>query len=432
MSRFLAAGLLAALMALARWFNLGDLTSLEHQATVSLGFILIIGYLVGHLVIPLRLPRITGYILAGILCGPFVSGFLTGPVVAKLQLIDDLALTLIAFTAGGELKVGALRSRARSILGITLLQTLIVFSGLAALAWVLLPRVDFLTGLTRVQLVGASLVVGLIGVANSPATVVALINEYRSKGVFTQTVLGVTVVKDVLVLVLITVLLPLIWVLSSPGESVDPGFVRELAWTVGGSLIGGVLVGLLVTGYMRGIGAVLPLFIVGASLLISQFARAFHLEALLLCMVAGFVVENATRYGERFIHAIERSSLPVYVVFFAIGGASLDLGALRTAWLVTVILALTRIALTWGATAWGETISRGGSDTVRRLGWTGFVAQAGVTLGIASIVARTFPDWGPAIRTIALALIAFNQLLGPVAFRYALLKSGEGGLGTRL
>ncbi len=426
MSRFLAALLLAGLMALARWGPLETVIGLGQRSTVSLGFILIFGYLAGHVARQIYLPRITGYIVAGILCGPFVGGLLTQPVVKSLQLIDDLALALIAFTAGGELRVETLRPRLRSILNITGLQTGVVFLGMAALVFVASPLVPFLRGSPPATVAAVACVFGLFGVANSPATAVAIINEYRARGPFTDTVLGVTVLKDVVVLVLITLLLPFIRLLAVPGASLDVHFIGDLAWEVGGSLAGGLVLGFLVTQYMRGVGAVLPLFIAGTAILVTQVARQFHLEALLLCMVAGFVIQNATRYGHRFIHAIERSSLPVYVVFFAIGGASLDLGAVRTAWAITTVLVVLRVGLIALSTWWGERAAGGGNRDVKQLGWLGFLAQAGVTLGLASIVARKFPEWGSDVKMIALALIAVNQLLGPVGFRIALIRSGEG------
>jgi Kef-type K+ transport system membrane component KefB len=428
-SRLYAALLLVALMALARWNPLLGLTELGHQATVSLGFVLVFGYLAGHLARTVRLPRITGYILAGILCGPYLGGFLTQPVVKGLQLIDDLALALIAFTAGGELRLESIRPRLRSILAVTGMQTGVVFAGMVAAILVMAGALPFLSGKPFLSVLAVAFLFGLFGVANSPATAVAIINEYRSRGHFTDTVLGVTVLKDVVVLVLITLILPLIRVMVVPAASFDVHFIRDLAWEVGGSLVGGVLLGLLVTLYMRGVRAVLPLFIVGVSILVSQVARQFHLEALLLCMVAGFVIENATSYGDRFIQAIERSALPVYVVFFAIGGASLDLGAVRTTWLVTLVLVVWRAVLILGSTAWGERLSGGKNFQVMRLGWLGFLAQAGVTLGLASIVARKFPDWGPEVKMIALALIAVNQIVGPVGFRFAILRSGEARAG---
>ncbi len=425
MTRWVAAALLLGLMALARWAPLLELTEIGRQATVSLGFILIFGFLAGHLARRFKLPRITGYIVAGILCGPFAGGFLTQEVVKRLQLIDDLALALIAFTAGGELRLAAIRPRFRSIGSITLFQTGILFVGMAVGVVALHPFVPFLAHAPLPVILAAATVFGLIGMANSPATTVALINEYRAQGPFTDTVLGVTVLKDVVVLVLITLLLPFVRLLAAPGGAFDPAFIGDLAWEVGGSLLGGVVLGILVTLYMRGVGAVLPLFIVGVSILVSQVAHRFHLEALLLCMVAGFVIQNATSLGDRFIQAIERSALPVYVVFFAIGGASLNLGAVTRTWFVTLVLMVLRVVLIRVSTGWGERAARGGNDSVRDLGWLGFLAQAGVTLGLASIVARKFPDWGPEVKTIALALIAVNQLVGPVAFRHALLRSGE-------
>ena len=424
MNRLIAVLLLAALMAAARWAPIQELIQVGHRATVSLGFILVFGYLVGHYSRVLGLPGITGYILAGILCGPFVGRFLTPPVVSELQLIDDLALALIAFTAGGELRIKSLLPRIRSIVGITVSQTAICFLGLAGTVVLLYRWVPALAD-HPIPVYAAALVFGLFGVATSPATSVAIIAETRARGPFTDTVLGVVILKDVLVLVLITLILPFVQILASPGTALDLHLVSDLAWEVGGSLLGGVVLGFLVTFYMRGVGAVLPCFIVGTSILVVQAARQLHLEPLLLCMVAGFVIENATSLGDRFIAAIERSVLPVYVVFFAIGGASLDLGALRTTWVLALTLTLVRVFLLTASTALGEKAARVRHRGIERRGWMGFIAQAGVTLGLVSIVSRKFPGWGDEVKTIGLAMIALNQLLGPIAFRWALLRSGE-------
>jgi Kef-type K+ transport system membrane component KefB len=422
-NRILSALVLVGLMALARWVPIAELTSLGDQATVSLGFILVFGFLTGHFVKPLGMPGITGYILAGILCGPFVARLLTTSVVEELQLIDDLALALIAFTAGGELKIKTLRPRLASILAINASQTLLLMLGLGGGAVLLQLVFPFVP---TVPLVSLALVFGVLGVANSPATAVAVIQESRAKGPLTDTVLGVTVLKDVVILILISLLIPLLETIVHPGLELDVHFMGELLTAVGGSLVGGVILGALVTLYIRGVGAVLPLFIVGVAILVTQASRQLHLEPLLLCMVAGFVIENATRQGDRFIQAIERSALPVYVVFFAIGGASLDLSAVRETGVVALVLVSLRLVLLLGSTRLAEAFT-GKNVAVARWGWMGFVAQAGVTLGLASIIARRFPDWGGEVRSIALAMIALNQLLGPVAFRWALVRSGEAG-----
>lgn len=425
MNRALAVVVLAGLMAVARWTPIPELITFTHQATMSLGFILIFGFLAGHFSKELGLPGITGYILAGILCGPYVGRFLTPAIVGELQVIDDLALALIAFSAGGELRIQNLRPRIRNILVISALQVVIVFTGMAALTFALAlggPLTDH-----PVPVLAVAIVFGLFGVANSPDTAVALINETRSAGVFTDTILGGTVVKDVVVLILITALLPFIRALTTPGVEFDPGFVGDLALELGGSLIGGAILGALVTFYMRGVGAVLPLFIVGIAILASQVSRHFQLEPLLLCIVAGFIIENATSMGRRFMDAIARSSLPVYAVFFAIGGASFDLDAVRSMWFVALVFVVARAGLIAASTAAGETLAGGGSNPVKRWAWMGFIPQAGVTLGLASIVARKFPDWGPEVKTIALAMIAMNAIVGPVAFRWALIRSGEAG-----
>jgi hypothetical protein len=96
-------------------------------------------------------------------------------------------------------------------------------------------------------------------------------------------------------------------------------------------------------------------------------------------------------------------------------------------WFVALVFVAARAGLIAASTAAGEALAGKASGAVKRWAWMGFLPQAGVTLGLASIVARKFPDWGPEVKTIALAMIAMNQIVGPVAFRWALLRSGEAG-----
>ncbi|MCJ7629674.1 MAG: hypothetical protein MUO50_14960, partial [Longimicrobiales bacterium] len=124
------------------------------------------------------------------------------------------------------------------------------------------------------------------------------------------------------------------------------------------------------------------------------------------------------------LHALEANSLPVYALFFAVAGADLDVTVLRTAWMIATAIIVTRILALWLSTYLAARIV-GEPTVIRRYAWMGFLAQAGVTLGIANMVRDNFPGWGGPVATIIIAMIAVNQLIGPPAFRWALLKAGE-------
>src|ERR1700722_560876 len=165
---------------------------------------------------------------------------------------------------------------------------------------------------------------------------------------------------------------------------------------------------------------VLPLLGFGVSTALDYL----HFDSLLTFMDAGFIVRNMSQQGHRFIKYIEQTGTIVYVVFFAIAGADLDIPLLRALWPVALILAGARAATTWAAARAASRIAKD-SPTLRSWGWSGLVSQAGLTLGLAVVVAREFPSIGTPFRALAIATVAINEMLGPVIFKFALDRAGE-------
>ncbi len=161
--RFIALALLFAIMWVIKTLDLGVYENLIARATMSMGFVIFAGLLIGELTFRVWLPKITGYLIAGIICGPFVLGFLGHDVVYQLRLIDDLALSLIAFTAGGELNLKRLGKRIISILSITAFQALIVFISIVFFVLFIGQKITFLTGLGFGHILTCALILGIIG-----------------------------------------------------------------------------------------------------------------------------------------------------------------------------------------------------------------------------------------------------------------------------
>jgi Kef-type K+ transport system membrane component KefB len=146
---------------------------------------------------------------------------------------------------------------------------------------------------------------------------------------------------------------------------------------------------------------------------------------MLICLTAGFWVQNFTEGGgKELMEKIDRSSLPVYVIFFALTGAALDISALRDTWMLALVLVAARGLLIWVGGYLGARAS-GDPPSFRRMSGLSFITQAGVSLGLAGIVMRRFPDWGPALATTIVAVIAVNQVIGPVGLKVALKAVGE-------
>ena len=160
---------------------------------------------------------------------------------------------------------------------------------------------------------------------------------------------------------------------------------------------------------------------------ISQVGGHVHFEPILVGLAAGLVVENiAPPDGDALKRGVEQSALPILIVFFVAAGASLQLDALAQIGAMAALISIARMALMRAGTRLGARIANV-APPVDGLIWMGLVAQAGVTLGLVTLVADEFPDWGARLQTLIVALIALHQLVGPVLFRNALVRAGEVG-----
>lgn len=393
------------------------------MATVLLGFILLTAYIAGSAVAGLTLPRVTGYVLVGIIVGPYALGIFTQDLVASLRTIDELALALIALTAGGELKLDDLRRSLRSIVGIGLGVTVVVILGIVALVLALKPVAPVLAGESWSFALAVALLLGIWCANSSPDATIAVINETDARGELTDTILGTTIFKDVLVIVLFAVALSLAGPLAS-GESFDPRLIGTVAWEVLGALAIGAALGWGFSVYLERQTRRTVLGTLVFAYLLVLVAHAVHVELLLTAVGAGFVIENFSAAGDRLIEAIETNSLVVFAIFFALAGAALDLGTVVAFWPVALVVVLARGALTWVGARVGTRYGRS-SAPVRKLAWTGLISQAGVTLGLSLLVATEFPGWGTQFVAVTTAVIIVHLLLGPVLLKLALVRAGE-------
>ena len=184
--------------------------------------------------------------------------------------------------------------------------------------------------------------------------------------------------------------------------------------------------GWLLTLFIERLGEELPLVLLGIAFLGVYLPELVHLHGLMICMTAGFVVENFSEHGENFIHAVEHYSLPVYVVFFTLAGAGLAIDGLLKVGGTAAFLCFLRTVFTYFGTAVGAKIVREPQVIVRWAG-LGFLGQAGVTLGFAVLISEGFGELGELLSVIIIAGVTINQIIGPVAFRYALGVADEIG-----
>lgn len=390
----------------------------------ALGFLLLGGVLLGQLVEPLRLPHLTGYLLAGMLAGPHGLGMIGHETVGQLQVINALALALISFSAGAELTVDMLRRGLRGLLVGAFCQSVLLFAFMVAVFLLARPLLPFARSLPGSAALGVALLWATVAIVKSPAATLGVLAETGARGPLARYALGMVVVLDVIVLLLFTVTVVVARGLIEGGARLSLADLTPVGHEVVASIAVGTTLGLLVAAYLWQISAGLPLFLVAVGYGATELARFFGYDPMLIFVVAGFVVQNLSEQGKKLLHAIERSGQVVFVVFFANAGAHLDLHALRTLWPVALLLFGGRAVGTVLAARLGSRIARD-EEVVRRYGAVPLLSQAGVAIGIAVAIASAFPSIGEAFRSLAIAVVGINEAIGPVLFKLALDRAGE-------
>jgi Trk K+ transport system NAD-binding subunit/Kef-type K+ transport system membrane component KefB len=412
---------------------------LEHLIIPIYAFLLIAisAWQIGELFSRIKLPKITGYLFTGIIAGPFVLGLLTESTVHDLLFIDEVSLAVIAFAAGSELYLPELRGKFKSIGWITASLVLTTLTLGTIAIYFLAGSIPFLAGMSPIQKVAVGLLTSSILVARSPSSAIAIINELRAKGAFTQIVLGVTVIMDVVVIIVFAIS-------SSVADAVltqvslNLSFLLVLLLDLGLAAVEAFLVYLLLDAVLkldiqRYLKSVIIL-IIGYSVFIGStglreythdnFPFELLVEPLLVCMVASFLVNNRSVRRKEYSQILHDIGPFIYIAFFTITGSSLELDILAQTWQIAVALYFVRMVSIMIGSFTGGTIA-GNPPQHNRLRWMGFITQAGVALGLAKEVAVEFPELGNAFATMIISVVVLNELTGPLFFKWVINRVGE-------
>ncbi len=409
-------------------------------------WVLLIGFLIvavaanqiAKIIQKIHLPLITGLIFTGILSGPYLLGLIPKEAGEKLYFINEMALAFIAYAAGAELYLNELRSRFRSIKYITAGQLGVTFIGGATLVFLLSDFIPYMANMPIMSKWMVAILTAAIFVARSPASAIAVINELRAKGPFVQTVMGVTVVKDFIVIVLFSICFSLS---DTVFNGVEFGFFHIfqilieliLSFVIGYFGYGILIKEILKFRFRRVYKTALLLVLGYSAYLLNHWLRDYSidmlgqkwtLEPLVICILASFYVTNRSKYRAEYLKILEEASLPVYILFFTLNGATLALDVLPSSMGVAMILFGIRIiTMIVGGYAGGMLAH----DPMKynHLGWMPYVTQAGVALGLSTLIAREFPSWGADFSAVVISVIVINQFIGPPLFKWAIFQVGE-------
>ena len=416
------------LIAAARSFLPEDATqaAVGSGGALAFGFVLLAAMQAGTIFGGVRLPRLTGYLACGFLAGPSVLNFVTEDMVKDLKLVNGVAIGIIALSAGSELNFKRLRGKFRAIFAIS--GSAFVFAvGIISLAALAMGGfLDFMIGKSLVERAVIALTMGVVLSALSPTVTLALISETGAAGPISETVLGVVVVADLFIVIAFAAVNALASA-TFPSSAASGGGFGELAVHIFGSIAMGAVVGVILAVYVKKVNQRIALFVFGMCFLCAEAGTRLHLDPLLMCLTAGLFVENLTDIeGSKLIGDIESASMPVFALFFAVAGAGLHWHVLKQVFGVAVALVLVRAAALFLGGRVGMALGAVVPAHRRFLPY-GLLSQSGVAIGLCVLVGKHFAGWGEQAATCLLGAVMINELVGPVLFRSALVRSGEAG-----
>lgn len=385
----------------------------------NVGIIIISGLIMAKVVSFIKLPHITGYLLAGILIGPSVLGIIPHEHATNLIIISEIALGFIAYTIGSEFNFYNLKSTGKSIIVITLFQAFAAVI-LVDLAMIFIFR----------QKVYFSIVLGAIATATAPGPILMVIKQYKAKGPLVETLLPLVALDDALGILIFGICLSIASTLANASETLSVVYmilepIKEIMISI---ILGGIIGGILsiVINKVRNeeilLSSVVSSILVGIGL-----THRFHASSILLCMTIGATVSNIVPAMKniRNLHRTEKFTSPFLILFFTVAGVELNL---TSVWEVGVIglgyVVIRAIGKIVGCNV-GARIAKSPLCVQKYLGYT-LIPQAGVAIGLALIAKSTLPEpYGEKTKTIILAGTVIYELIGPLVAKIAMVKAGE-------
>ena len=388
----------------------------------SLGLILLLALLAGHLVKVIRIPEVTGYILAGVALGPSVLGWVSHDNLQALKVLSEVALGLILFSIGSVFEFERFRRIGDRIVRLTLIES--------ALAAALVVASILLLG-ERWQI---AMLLGAIAIATAPASTLMVIRECNGKGPLSEALLGIIAVNNIICIIAYLGAAAVInlvnnWGASGIGMSLyRAGF--PLVWQLVGSVALGFLVGLMLAGWATQVtetGEMLIL-LAGSILLCVGAARIYDLSALVASLAVGATMVNLSSRSRRLFKTLGETDPPFYAIFFVIAGADLNLDLVGSMGVLGVAYLVMRALGKFVGARIGARRLQMEPQVQSFLGF-GLMAQAGLAVGLTITVGSQFPQYYPVISTVILSSVVVYEMFGPISTKFAIVQSGEARLG---
>lgn len=400
-----------------------------HHVVFNTGMLLFVGYFVGQLAEKIKLPSLTGYIIAGLLLGESIIGIVPETTAYRLNSITEIALGLIAITIGAEFDFIRLKKIGKAILTITFFQA--IFAFIFVTVFLLLIGIDFCY----------ALILGAIGTATAPAATVIIVKELRARGKFIDYLYGVVAFDDAACVILFSVIFAVVVPILT-GTTVESGsgvfivFFHAIVEIFFSCLLG-LTSGIFLHFFTRRKSKLNAILIISTAIifLTTSIAIILNLSLLIANMILGAVLINLSFKNKRIFSLLEPITPPLFAMFFVLAGTEIEIGVFAKGIVIIygIVYILSRFAGKYLGTYFSAILMKAGSNIKNYLGFCLF-PQAGVAIGLVLFL-QTSPMLNSAsfmvkeslvlVVNIVLFSIFINELIGPVITKFGITKGAE-------
>lgn len=384
---------------------------MEVHELLSVGMVILLGLLGGNLFHKLKIPKVTGYMLTGLVFGPSLIGLISEGTLSQVYMINEIALGLILFAIGGEIELHNLRAMGKKLIWISLAESAGAFAFVFIITFVLSSNF------------GLALLLGSIGIATAPGVTLLVIREYQTRGPLTDTLLAVVAINNVICLVCFRITFAFYSLANGdPMGSIMLQVFKELVVSV----VIGVTIGGMITYWEQKLDDLseLLLIIIGGLLLGIGLARTIGISHLMVCLIIGAVTNNLSMMHRLVYAELRQTEMPFFIAFFVLSGASLHLSALAELGVLGVAYLVARpIGKAIGSFVAG-TVSGTQKQISQNLGLA-LLPQAGVAIGLMMVVKESYAEMGEIISAVILSSIVVYEGIGPFLTKLALGRAGE-------
>jgi len=389
-----------------------------NNSILSLAIIFILSFFASRLTKKFKVPTITAYVVLGILLSPSLFNLISKEFLATSDFFSQIVLGMIAFSLGESFSLSTLRRVGRAVTGISISASLFPWFLVTFAVWMFFKQPFYI-----------ALVFGAIAAATAPATVVMVTQEYKSRGDFTDTLLGVVAIDDAWALIIFGLSLSVAKTFIT-GNGSTIGIVKDLlkpSMEIGGSFaLGGAAAFVFdkLSGFINTMKERL-IYTFGFLSLVIGLAISFNLSVLLSCMFFGALLANINKESFQFFNSLREIDAPLYLIFFVLAGASLKISVLGTSIILTVgYITFRTFGKIIGAFIGAKVVDA--SSSIKKYMGLALIPQAGVALACALIAKHAIGGiLGDTILTITIASTVIFELIGPWATKHSLAKAGE-------